>query len=293
MQLLEKVKAHRKDAAAKEDPKAVWNEKADREAGRTAASDGVGFTALEEMEEFADVVRMKDSTGRWIVVVDKVVEDCWWEKQRAHIEERRPDSLGKLWWQVSNKMFERPVVRGGAWISKAAPGLMKWVARARAGALASRVRMVKTNVVKGPDGGPGDPTCECCGAAAEDDVHLLTGCSDSGTDKVIDKVEEVWRAALEKVKQRGRVLGVVDAAAPSRVWFAKFALQWAVGLIPMEAREILGQPMSVAVMVLSEVSLVDGCRSGCGIGSRHSRWRRQGGERTAKKRSRGHTRREE
>ena len=60
-----------------------------------------------------------------------------------------------------------------------------------------------------------------------------------------------------KARKRERVLKVkvADVAPPALEWFRKHALLWAAGLIPLEARDVLGQPMSVAVGVLSEVSL--------------------------------------
>ena len=264
MQRLEKVKAHRTDVAAKADPKALWNEKADAAAGRAADSGGVGTATCEELHEFEDVVQVRDGGGRWLRVVGKEVEECWWEKQKGAVVTRRPETLGKMfppgvkiWWKVSNRMFGRPVVKGDAWIEAAAPGVVKWVARARVGALATEERLSKTGTVKGPDGQPAEIKCQCCGAAVENDVHILTGCPETGTDKVADEVQKVWREALVKAKKRERVwqAKVVDVGPPALEWFRKHALLWAAALIPLEAREVLGQPMAVAVGVLSEVSL--------------------------------------
>ena len=191
LQRLEKVKAHRTDVAAKADPKALWNEKADAAAGRAADSGGVGTATCEELHEFEDVVQVRDGGGRWLRVVGKEVEECWWEKQKGAVVTRRPETLGKMfppgvkiWWKVSNRMFGRPTVKGEAWIEAAAPGVVKWVARARVGALATKERLSKTGTVKGPDGQPAETECECCGAAVENDVHILTGCPETGTDKV-------------------------------------------------------------------------------------------------------------
>ena len=190
LRLVEKVKAHRKDDAAKVDPKAIWNDKADGAAGRAAESGGVGTAVCEELPEFEDAVQVRDGGGRWLRAVGKEVKECWWEQQRAAVVARRPETLGKIfpagvkiWWLVSNKMFGRPTVKGDAWIEPAAPGLVKWVARARVGALATRERLSKTGTVKGPDGVPAETKCECCGAAVEDDEHVLTGCPETGTDR--------------------------------------------------------------------------------------------------------------
>ena len=216
----------------------------------------------EGLEEFQDVVRFQDRDGKFVSVVGKVLEEVWWEKQRVEVVKRRLATLGRvypaeteIWWKVSTKMFVRPSLRGEVWINKAPPGLVKWVARARTGALATMERMTRTGYVKGPDGTPGDPKCECCGAAVEDDEHMLTGCPETGTDKVVAHVLSVWQRVMTKAVGKGasEVVGVVD---PPEAWFEKYKMQWAVGLIPVEARTMLGVQDSLAVRLMSEVSML-------------------------------------
>ena len=263
LRLLEKVKAHRKDEAAKSDPKAIWNEKADEAAGRTASGGGgVGAMEPEGLEEFQDVVRFQHRDGRFVSIVGKLWEEEWWEKQRVEVMKRRQDTLGRvypagmeMWWKVSTKMFVRPSLRGGVWINKAPPGLVKWVARARTGALATMERMTRTGYVKGPDGTPGDPKCECCGAPVENDEHVLTGCPETGTDKVVAQARDTWRRILDKSLRKGvkEAAGVVD---PPEAWFEKFKMQWAVGLIPLEARMMLPVQDSLAERWMAEMSML-------------------------------------
>ena len=154
-------------------------------------------------------------------------------------------------------MFGRLSVKGDVWGEAAPPGMVKWVARARVGALATRGRLSKTGTVQGPDGTPAEVKCECCGAAVEDDMHVLTGCPETGTDKVVEEVQRVWQVALAKAKKREKVwkTKVSEVAPPAVEWFTKHAMLWAAGLIPLEAKDVLGQPMVVAVSVLSEVSM--------------------------------------
>ena len=263
IELMEKVKAHRTDALAKTDPKALWNEKADKEARAVAESEGPGVRKYEPIGEFKDAVQMKDRHRRWLRVIDKEVEEMWWERQRTTVVDRRPDTLGKLlvdgtriWWKVSNKMFARARVQGGRWVEATAPGLTKWLARGRTGALATAARLSKTGTVKGEGGSEAEVKCECCGEEKEDDPHLLTGCSATGTDKVAEVAQKAWKEALTKAKSKAAKWGMEarEIALPPEDWFRRHSMLLALGLIPSEAKMILKES-TIAEVALSEVSL--------------------------------------
>ena len=71
---------------------------------------------------------------------------------------------------------------------------------------------------------------------------------------MVVRAGEVWRRVMEKAIQQGEktVVGVVD---PPEAWFERFKVQFAVGLIPLEAREMLALMDSVAERLMVEMSL--------------------------------------
>ena len=231
--LLEKVKAHRTDEEAFSDPKALWNEAVDKEAKLAASANS---PLWDEQSCFSDPVQMVGENGEWILNVPNAILARWWSIGRSKAAERRPDTLGLLYpagvefdWHSSNRAFRAPFVRGDQWIFLVSRASLKWTARARCGALASTARRSKTD---GRAEIIPDPICPLCGTAVEDDIHMITSCPATHTASVLEAITNVWRASL-------RALGAPDAL-PSLETLRKWALQLAVGLIPMDILSFFG-----------------------------------------------------
>ena len=90
---------------------------------------------------------------------------------------------------MSTRVFQRPVVSGNAFVHPAPPAVIKWLARVRAGCLASRARLVGHGLEAG------SPQCICCGAAEEDNEHLLSGCPATGSQDWPNLLSEAWAVA--------------------------------------------------------------------------------------------------
>ena len=116
----------------------------------------------------------------------------WWWSRRQLSRKTRRQWLDKLYppdqpmeWQLSNGIFHRPVVSGKKFIHPVPAPVVKWVARVRAGCLASRFRLFTHHM--GPS-----PACPCCGADEEDEEHMVAGCPATGSSDWALSVMEVW-----------------------------------------------------------------------------------------------------
>ena len=90
--------------------------------------------------------------------------------------QRRPALvLTDLDWKASSYLFQAPTMASGKCIFRAPPATLKWVAHARAGALATRARLASAGVPGVPS-----PRCLCCPAVNEDDLHVVAGCPATG-----------------------------------------------------------------------------------------------------------------
>ena len=259
LKLLEKVKAHRTDPMVMVDPKAWFNVRADLEADR-AAIGGADIVEWQEDSRFADAVLLIDSDGRRISSVDSWAEEVLWQKRCAEMVARRPQTLGKLYegrafdWKSSNVILRTPGIAEGHWNYWAPPGVAKWVVRARVGALATSERRRKTDGRKGPGGGPAEAAhCPCCPEVKEDDMHMLTGCPGTGTDGVVEDFLTFWGETLHEVKVSPK-----EQFSPTKCWGESWKLQLAVGLIPMQLRELclmVFSRESTLIHVLQKVSV--------------------------------------
>jgi len=95
--------------------------------------------------------------------------------------------------------------------------VLKWVARARCGALtiaAPRRKMGFTD----------DDTCPCCGQEAEDDLHALTGGEAT--------VAAEWEWNLLAARR-----AAPEVKVPTREWLQRHALRLAMAFIPEELRQ--------------------------------------------------------
>ena len=120
--------------------------------------------------------------------------------------------------------------------------------------MATSERRRKTDGRKGPGGGPAEAAhCPCCPEVKEDDMHMLTGCPGTGTDGVVEDFLTFWGETLHEVKVSPK-----EQFSPTRCWGESWKLQLAVGLIPMQLRELclmVFSRESTLIHVLQKVSV--------------------------------------
>ena len=145
---LEKVRAHDVHAVEVVHPKAVGNDVADAAARRTATAPGVPHFTVD-ISPFGDPVELVDGGGSVVHDVGLALAQLWWERRQVSRSRRRP-WLDKLYppppdvsldWPLSTGCFSRPQVTGRAFVHSSPNPVVKWLARARAGCLASRLRL--------------------------------------------------------------------------------------------------------------------------------------------------------
>ena len=222
---LEKVQAHNDDAAAAGDVKALGNTAVDTLAKEAAT--GVGTPYLPDAR-FSDAVQLCDAAGVWQMDISAAVTTAWWSRGRQEGGSRRI-WLGQLYpphldldWASSNVLFRRPAVEERSFRYPAAPSVLKWVARARSGALNTRRRLTTARLAVSPH-------CLCCPAADEDDAHAVFGCPGTGSVDLAVLVPTFWQRACGRP---GR------ADLPS-AWIRHHLPQLAVGIIPFSIRPFL------------------------------------------------------
>ena len=105
---------------------------------------------------FADVVIFKDSFNSVILDMDQAATQHWWEQHRREGGARRtwlaslyPD-MEDMDWKASTHLFQAPEVSSGTFIFATPPATQKWVARARARALATCSRLLKSRLASSP-----------------------------------------------------------------------------------------------------------------------------------------------
>ena len=231
---LEKVKAHDEVALAAGWPKAVGNHLADRWA-KQAAQDAGGAQWLGNAGRFGDPVELKDASGSVILDVCTAFQSGWWlRSQRALVGRRAfmallyPLGL-EFDWSASNGIFRRPTVSGGAFVHIVTPAVIKWTARVRAGCLASGERLHRHGMQRS------SPACMFCPALVEDDHHLLSGCTGTGTADWAAGLQEVWQSVAS---------ALALSVAPPATWLAAHHLPLLAALIPQSLHALL--PAAVA-----------------------------------------------
>ena len=128
--------------------------------------------------------------------------------------------------------------------------MIKWLARVRAGCLASRARLVGHGLEQGL------PQCLCCGAEAEDDEHLLTGCPATGSQDWPALVAEAWAVAAKAVGV-GVPMPPVSTMAQSHIMLlgallpARVAVDW--GLPPVLAPRFLAAFHRALALAVAEL----------------------------------------
>jgi len=239
---LMKVKAHDLVAIHCGDIRARGNAQAD-----SAAKDAVRTSSHIHVtdERFGDAVRVRRGDGQWVVDLDSAIGSYWWDARRVEAGQRRtwiaalyPTGM-EFDWKASTAIFLLPVVVDGAFVHVVPPPVLKWVARARAGALATSLRKATTGLGISPS-----PACPCCGAASEDDAHVVVGCPATGAGACADVASKLW---LQAAVKRG------VQAPPQLVssWVSAHLLQLSVALIPTSARGLLGGCAAADSLVVS------------------------------------------
>ena len=239
---LVKVKAHDDDAIRLGHPRAVGNDLADCWAKRAATESG-HEAWTEPVGLYGDPVELLDAAGAAVMEVRGALAKLWWDRRRRSRSRARP-ILEQLYpvnvpvdWAVSTGIFRRPTVSGATFVHSVPPAVIKWVARVRAGCLASRARLVGHGLEAGPR------NCLCCGAAVEDDEHILAGCPATGTQDWLLLVAEVWSAAAKVAR--------VNVSVPRGVLLAPIHIMLMGALIPVSAAETWGLPAAVAPRFLT------------------------------------------
>ena len=169
-------------------------------------------------------MQLCNAAGEWQVQVTAALEAAWWTSC-CRTGGARWTWLATLYplgldfdWTASTHIFRRPVVEERGFVFLAAPPVLKWVARARSGALSTRARLVTARLASSPQ-------CLCCSADLEDDQHAILGCPVTGSSDLSLLVPEFWVKAC----------GAARLAAPPG-WFTAHLPQLAVGLIPLSLR---------------------------------------------------------
>ena len=227
--VLEKVKAHDTRAMGLGHPKALGNDSADHHAKRAAA--GAVPVVAEDMAPYQDAVLLRDGSGMVVSEVQASLEAVDWRargsvarRQRAVLELVYPPGLA-IDWRCSVGIFKRVIVANGTFVHPVSPAVVKWVARLRAGCLATRDRLFRQHQVA-------SAACPCCSAPLEDDEHVLFGCPATGTVDWLPLLCEAWGTAVDKVK--------VPAAAPPEGWLRLHRWQLMAALVPASVAVVAG-----------------------------------------------------
>ena len=220
--VLEKVKAHDASAVALGHPKAVGNDAADGAARLAASSTEVPLFTLD-LSPHGDPVELLDQSGQLVSDVRSALKNLWWERRRQSCSARRP-WMDKLYpqgvainWPLSTVSFRRPVVSGDVFVHPVAAPVVKWLARVRAGCLASRMRLFSHRMGV-------SPACPCCAAEEEDEEHMMCGCPGTGSIGWLSALQEVWAKTAKEVS--------VTVPPPPVRWLTEFRLLLLAALIP-------------------------------------------------------------
>ena len=97
------------------------------------------------------------------------------------------------------------------------PSVVKWIARVRAGCLATRERLFRRRLVT-------SAACPCCLAAEEDEEHVLLGCPSTGTGDWLMLFREAWGLAAQELK--------MSMELPPENWLESHRWMLVAALIP-------------------------------------------------------------
>ena len=227
--VLEKVQAHDDSAAASGVMKALGNAAVDALAKQAAS--GSGAPAPSD-RRYDDAVEICDAAGAAQVVLASAIASAWWAARQREGGARRA-WLGQLYplgleidWPPSQLLFRRPAVTENTFVYPAPYTVLKWVARARSGALMTQSRLVTTRLAT-------SARCLCCREADEDDQHAVLGCSVTGASDLVSLIPRLWADAYGKASP-----SVVQLPGP---WIQQHLPQLAVGLLPSSLRRLLSE----------------------------------------------------
>ena len=134
-----------------------------------------------DLAPYRDAVEFLALDGQPVKQVKSALAAVWWARRRrskartrSWLEQLYPERV-RMHWSLSTGIFRRPKPSGTVFVHPVATAVIKWMARVRAGCLASRARLVGHGMVEG------STQYLCCGAAVEDDEHMLAGCPATGT----------------------------------------------------------------------------------------------------------------
>jgi len=172
-------------------------------------------------------MQFQNATGRCIEEVVPAVSQAWWKKRlgassRTWISQLYPPQL-EIEWEASSYLFRFPKVVEGRFVYQADSAVLKWVARARTGALATTARFGKSLHLPAQ-------ACPCCQieSGEEDDTHALSVCEATGA-------ADCTRVAGAQWLQVNSARGVTAKPLPAD-WLRDHAIQLASGLVPTSIR---------------------------------------------------------
>ena len=94
-------------------------------------------------------------------------------------------------WEVSGYLFRPPKVVNGEFVHPAASPVIKWLARVRAGALATNARTAGSGLGV-------STSCLCCHDPVEDDAHAIAACPATGAQDCASVASRVWAQAAQR-----------------------------------------------------------------------------------------------
>ena len=187
-------------------------------------------------DKFGDAVQLVDGSGQRILLVAPLLMEAWWLLRRAS-RPRDRHCINLLFpsgvpvdWVSSTTIFRLPVVSGGAFVHAEPQAVIKWVSRIRAGCLATGARLHSRQLEDSPE-------CRCCASPVEDEEHVLSGCSATGTMDWLQLVSGCW---LEVVA----ALHMGPVPLPPRQWLEAHRLALMAALIPLSLRQFIPWPAS-------------------------------------------------
>lgn len=222
--VLEKVLAHNEAWIRLGHPMAVGNDQADR-AAKLAAAAPTRESLAACTGSCGDAVEVLDAAGDVVWHVSSAFPPAWWARVRARTSRGPRPRLDPLFplglevdWPASNGVFRRALAGPQCFLHTTAPHVIKWVARARCGCLATQARLFAHGM------GVPSAACRCCGAAVEDDLHVLSGCPATGSLEWGASILEAWVEASARSK--------VVVPMPPQEWVSAHHIPLTVAVVP-------------------------------------------------------------
>src|SRR5262249_38734117 len=126
-------------------------------------------------------------------------------------------------WGTSSLLFRSPRRKNGMWLYTVPPEVLKWLARARCGALNTSDRLFRTGVTD-------SPVCPVCAHSPEDDYHVLIGCAGLHSPDLVSFFLSCWHRLCRSVPP------------PPNVWIEEHAFCLSLALLPLSLDPFLVCP---------------------------------------------------